>query len=72
MKLAEGQRPAKQGTQLEINEEPLDREKRVAAGFVQLEAVDLQAQDERIDGDFPQTQFNPQVVPDRARRRVID
>ncbi len=71
MNLAEGQRPAEQRTQLEVDEDPPDGEKRFAIGLVKLQAVDLQAQDEWVHGDFLQSQLDTQVVPDRVRGRVL-
>ena len=71
MQLAEGQRPAKHGAQLEVYEDPLDGEERFTVRLVEFQSVDLQAQDERVYGDLLQFQLDTQVIPNSVRGRVL-
>jgi hypothetical protein len=71
IELAKGRGPAKQRTQLEIDENPFDGDKRFAIGFVQFEAIDLQAEHEWIDRDLLQFQLDAEVVPNGVRGRPV-
>ncbi len=71
MKLAEGQRPAEQGAQLEVDEDAVDGKQRIAGRVVQFEAVDPETEHERIDRDLLQPEFDAQVVTNGIRGGVL-